>query len=134
MLFHLKFDSPISPHKQIVDQVTFLIASGALEVGSLLPSIRDLGHEILVNPNTVAKAYAELESQGVIESVAGKGCFLRTNRSLFKKEVRLELLTREIDSAVIQAHHLQVGKPEFLRVAEDRFDVFQRERDRAAKG
>ena len=61
--------------------------------GEPLPSIRPLAEELRVNRNTVAKAYAELESQGVIETIAGKGCFVRANNSPFKKEVRLKLLT-----------------------------------------
>ena len=81
----------------------------------------------------MAKAYAELESQGVIETIAGKGCFIRDNHSPFKKAVRLELLTREIDDAVTQAHHLMVGKAEFLRLAEERFDAFETQRARAEK-
>jgi GntR family transcriptional regulator len=76
----------------------------------------------------VAKAYAELESQGVIESLPGKGSFIRAQRSPLRKEARLEILAREIDGAVVQAHHLQVEKPEFLRLTEERFDAFERGR------
>ena len=83
-------------------------ASGAVQPGEPLPSIRPLAEELRVNRNTVAKAYAELESQGVIETIAGKGCFVRANSSPFRKDVRLKLLAEEIDEAVVQAHHLQV--------------------------
>ena len=79
----------------------------------------------------MAKAYAELESQGVIETIAGKGCFVRANHSPLKKAARLELVTQSMDEAVVQAHHLQVGKAEFLRLADERFDRFQQQRDRA---
>src|SRR5262249_14782471 len=73
MLFHLQFDSPIPPYEQIVAQVIFAIASGSLEVGTLLPSVRELGPRVLVHPNTVAKAYQELERLGVIVTRRGKG-------------------------------------------------------------
>ena len=66
----------------------------------------------------------------MIESIAGKGCFLRTNGSPYKKEVRKRLLTDEIDEAVVQAHHLQVSKDEFLRLAEERFESFHAKRVR----
>jgi GntR family transcriptional regulator len=118
---------------QVVDQVKAAAASGAIRPGEALPSIRPLAEELRVNRNTVAKAYAELESQGVIETLAGKGCFLRANQSPFKKAARLELLTKEIDDAVIQAHHLQVGKAEFLRLIGERFDAFEHQRTRAAQ-
>ena len=133
MRFQLNFKSGKPVYLQLVDQVKAATASGALRRGEGLPSIRPLAETLRVNRNTVAKAYAELESQGIIETVAGKGCFVRTNNSPFKKEVRIGLLAQEIDDAVIQAHHLQVGKAEFLRLAADRYDAFQQQRDGAVK-
>jgi GntR family transcriptional regulator len=131
ILLNFKSGKPV--YLQLVDQVKSAAASGAIRSGEPLPSIRPLAEELRVNRNTVAKAYAELESQGVIETVAGKGCFIRANNSPFKKSVRLELLTREIDDSVIQAHHLMVPKAEFLRLAAERFDVFEHQRARAEK-
>ena|SRR5215204_169612 len=131
ILLNFKSGKPV--YLQLVDQVKSAAASGAIRSGEPLPSIRPLAEELRVNRNTVAKAYAELESQGVIETVAGKGCFVRANNSPFKKSVRLELLTREIDDSVIQAHHLMVPKAEFLRLAAERFDVFEHQRARAEK-
>ena len=133
MRFQLNFKSGKPVYLQLVDQVKAATASGALRRGEGLPSIRPLAETLRVNRNTVAKAYAELESQGIIETVAGRGCFVRTNNSPFKKEVRIGLLAQEIDDAVIQAHHLQVGKAEFLRLAADRYDAFQQQRDGAVK-
>jgi GntR family transcriptional regulator len=133
MRFKLNFKSGKPVYLQLVDQVKAAAASGAVRRGEGLPSIRPLAETLRVNRNTVAKAYAELESQGIIETVAGKGCFVRTNNSPFKKEVRIGLLAQEIDDAVIQAHHLQVGKAEFLRLAADRYDAFQQQRDGAVK-
>jgi len=77
MRFLLNFKSGTPVYLQLVDQVKRAAASGALVAGEALPSIRPLAEELRVNRNTVAKAYAELESQGVIESLAGKGCFVR---------------------------------------------------------
>ena len=94
------------------------------------PVYLQLVEELRVNRNTVAKAYSELESQGVIETAAGKGSVLRGQNSPLKKAARLDLLTHAIDEAVIQAHHLQVGKADCLRLTEDRFDAFQHKRDR----
>lgn len=132
MRFQINFKSGKPVYLQLVDQVKAAAASGAVQAGEPLPSIRPLAEELRVNRNTVAKAYTELENQRVIETVAGKGCFVRANNSPFKKDVRLKLLAEEIDDAVVQAHHLQIAKAEFLRLAEDRFDLFQHKRDRAA--
>ena len=131
-MFQIDFKSGKPVYLQLVDQIRHAAASGGIRAGEPLPSIRPLAEELRVNRNTVAKAYAELESQGVIETMAGKGCFVRASDSPFRKDVRLKLLTEEIDDAVVQAHHLQIDRAEFLRLAEDRFDVFQHKRTRAA--
>lgn len=128
------FKSSKPVYLQVVDQVKAAAASGALRPGEPLPSIRPLAEMLRVNRNTVAKAYAELENQGVIESAPGRGCFLRGGPTPFNKEVCRDWLTRDVDQAVVQAHHLQVTRAEFLRLAGERFDVFQRQRERAAGG
>ena len=114
MLVQLNFKSGKPVYLQVVDQIKAAAASGVLRPGEPLPSIRPLAEELRINRNTVAKAYAELESQGVIETIAGKGCFVTENNSPFKKEVRQKLLADDIDEAIVQAHHLQVDEKDFL--------------------
>ena len=128
MQFQLNFKSGKPVYLQMVDQVKAAAASGAVRAGEPLPSIRPLAELLRVNRNTVAKAYAELENAGVIETIAGKGCFVRANHSPYKKEVRRKLLAETLDGAVIQAHHLQIGKVDFLRVAEERFEALEHKR------
>jgi DNA-binding transcriptional regulator YhcF (GntR family) len=132
MLFQLNYKSAKAVYLQLVDQVKAASASGAVRQGDPLPGIRTLAEELRVNRNTVAKAYAELESQGVIETLAGKGCFVRSSGSPFKKDVRRKLVAEMIDDAVVHAHHLQIDKAEFLRLVEERFNDFERKRARAA--
>ena len=130
--FQLNFKSGTPVYLQLVDQVKAAAASGAVQPGDSLPSIRPLAEELRVNRNTVAKAYAELENQRVIETIAGKGCFVRASSSPFRKDVRLRLLAEKIDDAVVQAHHLQIARREFLQLAEDRFDAFEERRASAS--
>ena len=132
MRLQLNFKSGKAVYLQLVDQVKAAAASGAIQTGEPLPGIRPLAEELRLNRNTVAKAYTELESQGVIETIAGKGCFVRANNSPLKKEVRRKLIAEAIDGAVVQAHHLQIGKDEFLRLADERFDALEHKRARAA--
>jgi GntR family transcriptional regulator len=132
MRFQLNLKSGKPVYLQLVDQVKSAVAAGSVRDGDPLPSIRPLAEELRVNRNTVAKAYAELERQGTIETLAGKGCFIRSTQSLFRKDARLKLVATEIDQAVVQAHHLQVDKDDFLRLAEARFDAFHAKRTRAA--
>jgi len=133
MRFQLNFKTGKPVYLQLVDQVKAAAASGAFQTGEPLPSIRPLAEDLRVNRNTIAKAYAELERQGVIDTIPGKGCFVRAVNSPYKKEVRLDLLAHAIDDAVVQAHHLQVTRSQFLRLSEERFDTFEHRRDRAAK-
>ncbi len=132
MLFQVNFKSGKPVYLQLVDQVRAAVAAGGLRDGETLPGIRPLAVDIRVNRNTVAKAYAELERQGVIETVGGKGCFIRATASPLKKDARRRLLAESIDAAVVHAHHLQIGKAEFLRLSEERFDALEQKRARAA--
>src|SRR5437762_4528492 len=128
MILQINFKSGMPIYLQLVDQIKTAAASGALRPGEALPSIRPLAEELRVNRNTVAKAYSELESLGVIETLPGRGCFLKENHSPFRKEVRRKMLVQEIDQAVVQAHHLQVPRDEFLQLIHDRIAVFDQKR------
>jgi GntR family transcriptional regulator len=126
MLVQIDFKSGKAVYLQIVDQVRYAAASGAMRPGEPLPSIRPLAEELRLNRNTVAKAYAELESQGVIETIPGKGCFLKDVNTPFTKEVRHKLVAGKIDEALVAAHQLQVDKPAFLDLLSERIEFFER--------
>src|SRR5438552_18729451 len=106
MMLQINFKSGKPVYLRVVDQIKSAAASGAMQTGEPLPSIRPLAEELRVNRNTIAKAYTELESQGVIETIPGKGCFVKPNNSPLKKEVRRKLLIEEIDQVIVQAQHL----------------------------
>ncbi|HEY1661962.1 MAG TPA: GntR family transcriptional regulator [Verrucomicrobiae bacterium] len=125
MLLQIDFKSGKPVYLQLVDQIRYAAASGGLRAGESLPGIRPLAEELRVNRNTIAKAYAELESQGVIETLPGKGCFLKENNSPFNKTAREKILQKEIDEAVVAAHHLQVGREAFLAMVAERLDFFE---------
>ena len=125
MLIQLNFKSGKPVYLQVVDQVKAAAASGALRTGEPLPSIRPLAEQLRINRNTVAKAYAELEGQGVIETLPGRGCFLKENNSPFRKDIRLKMVAEEIDAAIVQAHHLRVEDKEFLALVRERLEAFE---------
>ena len=125
MMLQVNFKSGKPVYLQVVDQIKSAAASGALQTGEPLPSIRPLAEELRVNRNTIAKAYTELESQGVIETIPGKGCFLKANNSPLKKEARRKMLIEEIDPAIVAAHHLQVPRGEFLDLVRERLDTLE---------
>jgi GntR family transcriptional regulator len=126
MLLQIDFKSGTPVYLQLVEQVRNAAASGGLRTGEPLPSIRPLAEELRVNRNTIAKAYAELESQGVIETIPGKGCFVKEVNSPLTKSARNDLLVQEVDRAVVAAHHLQIDDEELLILVEKRLEVFKR--------
>lgn len=126
MLLQINFKSGKPVYLQIVDQIRYAAASGGLRAGEPLPSIRPLAEELQINRNTIAKAYAELESQGVIETIPGKGCFLKATHTHFTKPAREKILIQEIDEAIVAAHHLQVDRAAFLDLVKERLDRFER--------
>ena len=133
MLIQLNFKSGLPVYLQVADQIRAAAASGALRPGEPLPGIRPLAEQLRINRNTVAKAYTELESQGVIETIAGKGCFLKEGSSPLKKSARHDLLAQEIDQAIVAAHHLQVNDADFVALVQKRLDAFAQEKKSAAK-
>ena len=126
MLFQVDFQAGKPVYLQLADQIRYAAASGRLRAGEPLPSLRPLAEELRINRNTIAKAYAELESQGIIETIPGKGFFLKSNNSPFNQQVRQKLLTTEVDEAVVMAHHLQVDREKFLALVKERLDYFER--------
>ncbi len=73
-------------YKQLTDQVRLAVATGRLAVGDQLPSVRALAEELVINPNTVARAYTDLAREGLIESRAGRGVFITRKRKMFTRE------------------------------------------------
>src|ERR1043165_5797941 len=128
MIFQINYKSGKPIYLQLVDQIKQGAASGALQTGEALPSIRPLAEELRVNRNTIAKAYSELENLGVVETQPGRGCFLRENHAALRKEVRRKMLVEEIDQAIVQAHHLQVPRDEFLKLVHERLEFLEDKR------
>jgi len=133
MLFQVDFQAGKPVYLQLADQVRYAAASGRLKPGEALPALRPLAEELRVNRNTIAKAYAELEQQGIIETAPGKGYFLKATQSPFTDSVRQQLLRAEIDGAVVMAHHLQIKRDKFLALAHERLDYFEKRSGNAKK-
>jgi len=128
VIFQINYKSGKPVYLQLVDQIKAAAASGALQTGEALPSIRPLAEELRLNRNTIAKAYSELESLGVVETQPGRGCFLKENHAALRKDVRRKLLTEDIDAASVQAHHLQVPEDEFLEIVQERLTLLNDKR------
>lgn len=101
-------------YRQIADQIRRAVVSGQLAVGDPLPSVRQLAKELVVNPNTVAKAYAELVRDGVLETQAGRGAYVAKRRDVFTKTERLRRLDEALDSVISEALTLGFDRRETL--------------------
>jgi GntR family transcriptional regulator len=110
-------DTPI--YRQITDQVRLAVATGRLAIADQLPSVRALAEELVVNPNTVARAYADLAREGLIESRAGRGVFVIRKRKVFTREEGWRRLEPLIESLIGEAMAMDFGREE-LRVAIER--------------
>jgi GntR family transcriptional regulator len=132
-LIQINFSSAIPAYLQIVEQVKRMAASGTIRPGDSLPTIRALAEQVRLNRNTVAKAYSELEREGVIETVSGKGCFLTNAKSPLSAEARRELIARDIDTAIIQAHQLKVSRQQFLEMLHKRWDLLEQQQKNSAR-
>lgn len=131
MFIEIHFQSGKPTYLQIVDQVKTAVASGRLRAGDALPGIRPLAERLRINRNTVAKAYSELERQGVVETRAGKGCFVAGSASPFNNKVREKMLLDAIDAAIVEAHHLQVTDESFLAAVQKRLQLYKKKKSEA---
>src|SRR5947199_4648216 len=108
--------STVPIYRQIVDQICRAIATGQLAPGEQIPSVRALAEELVINPNTVARTYADLIREGVLEAQKGKGVFVARRRVVFTKTERLRRLEASLEALVNDAILLGFT-PEELRAA-----------------
>ena len=99
-------------YKQIADQVRLAVATGKFRVGEQLPSVRVLAEELVLNPNTVAHAYADLARDGFIETRPGRGVFVIRKRRIFSREEARRRLEPVIDALVGQAAAMDFTREE----------------------
>lgn len=125
MFIELNFKSGKPAYLQIVEQVKFSTAMGDAKPGDALPSIRSLAEQLRINRNTVAKAYSILEHEGVVETIQGKGVFIKNAPSPFARETRREIVSQILDNAIVQAHHFRFSREEILKLFNKRYEDFK---------
>jgi GntR family transcriptional regulator len=103
MRIDIRPDSLVPIYEQIIAQVTFGVASGALEAGTLIPSVRELARRLIVNPNTVAKAFQELERRGVLTARRGRGMEVTPGGPSICRSHRQELIRTRVQEALREA-------------------------------
>lgn len=123
MFVRIDISTGVPIWQQIVQQVTRQAVSGSLERGRQLPPVRDLARELRVNPNTVARAYQELERDGVVETRRGSGTFACDVAASMPFAERNELIASRIDSVLTEAVHLHLDAATVNRIFSERVGV-----------
>ena len=123
---HISADDGVPIYQQIVNQVKYLLASGRLSAGEELPPIRVLAEKLVVNPNTVARAYRELETAGLVEKRRTAGTYVSNAGSPLALIERVKILTVRVDGLLAEARQLGIGVDEVVELIVRRDQAMQR--------
>jgi len=115
-------DRPV--YQQIIDQVKRDIALGRLTKDEKLPTVRQLAKQIALNPNTIAKAYRQLEQEGIIVTKPGAGAFVANLDSNLSRSVRKKLVSEELERIAVEAFHMQIDRQTLLELFNNAVEKF----------
>ena len=124
MQIHISANDGVPIYLQIIHQVKRLIASGRLGAGDELPPIRVLAEQLVVNPNTVARAYLELERGGLVTKRQGAGTYVAETSSPLSRKEKLRVLAERADALLVEAGHLDIELPEVIDLIRERHERF----------
>ena len=113
--------SPTPIYRQLIDQIRLAILRGRLAPGDQLPSVRSLAVTVVINPNTVARAYGELTRDGFIVSQQGKGYFVTRKRQVYTKAHQRRRLAPLVDALVSEAALLEIPADDVVVAVQERF-------------
>jgi GntR family transcriptional regulator len=122
MLFHVNASSGVPIYVQIETQVKNAVAAGALKKGEALPSVRKLAVELRINPNTVARAYQELEREGVIRTVPGGGTYIAGHTPRFLKSEKLRRLQPYARQIAVEGTQLGLSEGDIIEIVQEELE------------
>jgi GntR family transcriptional regulator len=122
---HISTSDGVPIYLQIVNQVKYLVASGRLTTGEELPPIRVLAERLMVNPNTVARAYRELETAGLVEKRRTAGTYVSDQGSPLARRERVRILTERIDALLAEARQMDVTLDDVVKLVQQRDAAMQ---------
>lgn len=125
MQIHLSSADGTPYYLQVVNQIKFLVASGGLVAGEQLPSVRKLSEQLTITPNTVARAYRELESAGVVTTRRGAGVFVSDNGSPLSRKEQTRLLNQRLDALLTESVQLGVDIETLVQLLRKRSRKFE---------
>ncbi len=113
---------------QVANQIKYLVAAGRLAAGEELPPIRVLAEKLVVNPNTIARAYRELELAGIVEKRRTAGTFVSDQGSPLARRERMKILTERIDQLLAEAQQMDVILEDVIKLVNQRNAVLSTSR------
>ncbi len=113
----LKRDTPI--YEQIVEQVKYHVVKGNIKPGMAIPSVRKLALELNITPGTVAKAYQELERQGIVETIRGKGVYIAGETDRKPDAARLEVAKKSLESGLLELKCMGLDEQEVIKLVKE---------------
>ncbi len=117
--------SRVPIYEQIVNSFKEMTVSGVLLPDEKIPSVRELAKEMTINPNTIQKAYQELERQGIIYMKRGQGTFINPNIKAKNREEKMEQLKEEIKKIIVESMYLGITKDEFIDIISTSYEDTQ---------
>lgn len=129
ILLDYKDSRPI--YEQVAEKLQELMLLGVLEEDSQMPSVRSLAMELSINPNTIQRAYGELERNGFIYTVKGRGGFVGSIRKL--RNARERELARKMEGLAQEARKIGISREEFLKTAGEVYDCYARDHSEASE-
>jgi len=122
MFVHVNSSSGLPLYLQIESQLKHAVAAGALKQGDALPSVRKMASDLRINPNTVARAYQNLERDGLIRSVPGGGTYVADNVPGLLKTEKLKRLRPLAVQVAVEGTHLRLTREDILKLVQESLD------------
>jgi GntR family transcriptional regulator len=122
---HISSSDGVPIYAQIVNQVKYLVASGRLSPGAEVPPIRVLAERLLINPSTVARAYRELETAGIVEKRRTAGTYVSDQGSPLARRERVKILAERIDALLAEARQMNIALEDVIKLVEQRNAAMQ---------
>jgi GntR family transcriptional regulator len=126
MFFRIESANGLAIYEQIIRQIKFAVAGDALQTGDLVPSVRELSRDLAVNPNTVARAYRELQGQGILAPVRGTGLEVTRHAARSCAEERISLIRERLRSVLLEARRSRLDLADIRVLVDEEFSRLEK--------
>ena len=131
MFFSINPSAGLPIYEQVVRQVKFAVAAQVIKPGELTPSVREVARQLAINPNTVARAYRQLQADAVLEAVRGTGLQVAGRAEELCRRERLDLVRRRLREVLIEARQSRLGDEEIRELVESELATTEKEEVRS---